>query len=238
MADKPVAKVGLTFEVPLATMGATSVKQACDELRNRLLAYAEVLGKDRNVICQDIYVSQPGSALFEAKTAVADTTEARLKTVADKGNGHVAQPPKLNVEDLPKPKPAKAAKAKEVAADTSSDSNEDVDPPRVVAVPIAKKAVPVVEATAVANLPLLTTAQWVEKAVPHSGKRTAKTLALLTAMVEADGEVSADDIAKATKGDYANTDVASWLGQCLDKKHPYVVKVSRGKYKFVKEDKG
>lgn len=226
MADKPVAKVGLAFEVPLTTMGASSVRAACDELRNRLLAYAEVLEKDRNVICKDIYVSQPGSELF--KLTAADTTEARLKGVEDKGNGTVAQPPKFDAGEPAKPKAAKVAKAKEVAPEPPADDPED--PPRVVAVPIVKKA-------SIGDVQL-DTAQWVAKAIPHTGKRTPKTLALLTALIEANGEASPEELSVATKGEYSNLDVSSWLGQCLKKKNPYVVRGERGKYRFVKEDKG
>lgn len=226
MADKPVAKVGLAFEVPLTTMGATSVRQACDELRNRLLAYAEVLEKDRNVICKDVYVSQPGSALFDLKPA--DTTETRLKAVADKGNGTVAKPPKLDAEEPPKPKAVKASKPKVEEPEVNQDDPED--PPRVVAVPIVKKP-------SLTELPL-TTEQWIEKAMPHTGKRTPKTLALLKALIEANGEASPDELATATNGEYSNLDVSGWLGQCLKKKNPYVVRGERGKYRFIKEDKG
>jgi hypothetical protein len=229
MADKPVAKVGLAFEVPLTTMGASSVRAACDELRNRLLAYAEVLEKDRNVICTDIYVSQPGSALFDLKSKAADTTEARLKAVEDKGNGAVAQPPKFDAGEPAKPKPAKAAKVKNVEPEAPPVDDPE-DPPRVVAVPIVKKA-------SIGDVQL-DTAQWIAKAIPHTGKRTPKTLALLTALIEANGEASPDELSVATKGEYSNLDVSSWLGQCLKKKNPYVVRGERGKYRFVKEDKG
>jgi len=233
MADKPVAKVGLAFEVALTTMGASSVRAATDELRNRLLAYAEALQKDRNILCRDIYVSQPGSELF--KLTAADTTEARLKGVEDQGNGHVAAKPSLTEEpETPKPKavkPAKAvAKAKDVEPEVNQDDPPDDDPPRVVSVPIVKKA-------SIGDIQL-DTAQWVAKAIPHTGKRTPKTLALLTALINANGDASPEELSVATKGEYSNLDVSSWLGQCLKKKNPYVVRGERGKYRFVKEDKG
>lgn len=228
MTKPPVTKIGILFDLPVEVTNGKVTREAYNHLRDRIIAYADALKKDANIIVADSFVTMPGE-VFKGDHA-ADTTEKRLEKIEDKGNGH--QKPAAKVEK--KAEPVKATPKAKV---------EEEERPKVVAVDLEaykqEKAAAKVEVKAEKVAPttpvaLNEDAVWLERALEHAGRRSDKTVQILKAFIGAKKEVTADDIHKAVVeagGDYEKVDIAAWLGQSA-KKNPYITKTGHGKYQF------
>ena len=238
MSKQFTSKVALFLQVPVDVSNAKDVKAAKELLLQQLKDYAAAAEKDPNVIIMDmVFILSPDDYAKRSE----DNVNVHLAELMAERQTPLAVPrkPKDTTEDV-KPVPDKVLKP---AKKEKKQEAEEVDPdekPHVKAADWTK-----LKEQAEAQVATETSVSKVKvtKPVPVADddvkfiidkifenlKRTEKSVTVLTAFAKAGGEVTLDDLARATK--LEKGDICSWLNQ-TGKKVKAIESTGRGKYRL------
>lgn len=253
------SKIGVCFETEIGMISSpASVQAAYEMLRKNIEAFAAELKKDPNSIIKRTFLIEPGTAL-QKQLQVVNTAENEQPAVVKKNKKLITSADLIEVVKeeeakakakadaakdtlvyIPTKEEDEAAEAEAAAAKSSAayvGEADEEETPHIVAEPLVprKKAAESEQVNTV-NSTNDDDQYWLELALAHAGRKTEKTKDLLLLLLSFKEGAELSTLVKAANGKYHTQDISSWLGQSL-KKNPYVIKASRGFYKFDRQVK-